>query len=139
MECERFTQMWIWESQMWRNKWNVNTKMNVNDITSCSINPNERFPITTFQRKNTSVIIVICSICPPIFFLSEAIVCPLSPSYPWLGGGGNSYNSSWMRKLSHRKLLCPHMWNNKKTIFFNIPSCKLGKNVNLFHLKMNLF
>ena len=31
------------------------------------------------------------------------------------------------------------MWYNIKKIFFNIPSRKLGKNVNLIHKNMNFF
>ena len=52
---------------------------------------------------------------------------------------GSSFSTSWMWKMSPGKLLCPRMWNNIKKIFFNRPSRKLGKNVNLFHQNMNFF
>ena len=42
-------------------------------------------------------------------------------------------------RAANGKLPCSRTWNNIKKIFFNIPSRKLDKNVNLFHLNMNFF
>ena len=51
---------------------------------------------------------------------------------------GGSFFTSWMWRMSPGRLSCPRTWNNI-IFFFHIPSRKLGKNVNLFHINMNFF
>ena len=82
---------------------------------------------------------------PPLTYILGSGGKHYQSEYLQLSRGGISFNTggsfsiSWMWKMSPGRLPCPRTGNNIKKDFFNIPSRKLGKSVNLFHLNMDFF